>query len=126
MIAADGGDVAVHQQARCLPRPAHAGSAIAKADDVDDPAPGDIIQSRFQRGEIAMDIGNHRKAHGLASWFCGGRVAWQGAALKGRRMRHSIWATERRKARCFQSLYQTLDQAQEGPARSGAIGLCCF
>jgi hypothetical protein len=32
---------------------------------VGDVAPGDIIQSRFQSGEIAMDIGNHRKAHGL-------------------------------------------------------------
>ena len=65
MIAADGGDISVHQQARCLPRPAHAGCAIAKADDVGDAAPRDIIQSRFQSGEIAMDIGNHRKAHGL-------------------------------------------------------------
>jgi hypothetical protein len=69
MIGADGGDIAVHQQARCLPRPADAGSAITKADDVGDAAPGDIIQSRFQSGEIAMDVGNYRKAHDWASWF---------------------------------------------------------
>ena len=63
MIAAHRGNASAFEQFHGFPRPQRTGHAVAEIDDGVGAFAGDIVQHRFQRGEVGVNVGDDGEAH---------------------------------------------------------------